>query len=208
MRSVSKRNVDYFELFTDCITLTLNAAIELQTALSNGIIQKSELKRIGNLARECDILEHQCLKVVDTAFITPIDRADIVELVRAIAYLTNSIDTAANMICILQIKPINTYLISFAECIVKACRILDLLIQLLKQHKKNREKIKKYISGIKQIKKESTPIFIDSIERLFTQERDTVRLIKQKDAYELLIAALDRCMDIVNIVETIVVAKF
>ena len=208
MRSVSKRNVDYFELFTDCITLTLNAAIELQTALSNGIIQKSELKRIGNLARECDILEHQCLKVVDTAFITPIDRADIVELVRAIAYLTNSIDTAANMICILQIKPINTYLISFAECIVKACRILDLLIQLLKQHKKNREKIKNYISGIKQIKKESTRIFIDSIERLFTQERDTVRLIKQKDAYELLIAALDRCMDIVNIVETIVVAKF
>ncbi|MGI5936975.1 MAG: DUF47 family protein, partial [Oscillospiraceae bacterium] len=101
MGKMSKKSVDYFEMFEHGISISLEAAQALQAAFGDEHIVESELKSIKEIEHKGDIHVHQCLRKIDVAFITPIDRTDIVEIIKSLENLTDSIDAVANHIYIL-----------------------------------------------------------------------------------------------------------
>lgn len=207
MSSISRKNVDYFEMFDVGMKIALKAARALQSAFSDGIINEAELKQIKGIEHEGDLHVHQCIRTIDVAFITPIDRADIVEIVKAIENLTDSIDTIANRIYMLQIKEANEYLIKFVNNVVLSCEKLEEMMGELKQFKKNQKSIRECIIEVNRLEEDGDRTYSESMIKLFTTETDAIKLIKQKDLYELLEDALDRCEDVADIVEKIIVAK-
>jgi uncharacterized protein Yka (UPF0111/DUF47 family) len=207
MSKISRKSVDYFEMFDTGMCIALKAAQQLQKAFSDGTIDEKELRHIKDTEHEGDLHVHQCIRAIDVAFITPIDRDDIVEIVKAIENLTDSIDSVANRIYMLQIKQANEYLIKFVDYIVLSCEKLKEMMGELKQFKKNPKTIKECIIEVNHLEEEGDRTFTESMIKLFTSETDPITLIKQKDLYELLEDSLDRCEDVADIVEKVIVAK-
>jgi uncharacterized protein Yka (UPF0111/DUF47 family) len=204
---MTRKNVDYFEMFETGMKIALKAAKTLQTAFSDGIINETELRLIKDVEHEGDIHVHACIKVIDVAFITPIDRTDIVEIVKSIENLTDSIDYIANRIYMYQFKEANEYLLKFVDSLVSSCETLSDMMTALKQFKKNQAKIKECIIEVNRLEEVGDRIYMESMMKLFECETDAIKLIKQKDLYELLEEALDRCEDIADMVEKVIVAK-
>jgi predicted phosphate transport protein (TIGR00153 family) len=207
MGKISKKNVDYFEMFEKGIGISLLAAERLRDAFSNGNISIDELKLVKDAEHEGDLHVHQCLKKIDVAFITPIDRTDIVEIIKAIENITDSIEDVANHIYILRINEANEYLRKFVEYIVEACKMLKELMTALKSFKKNQKKINECIIEVNRIEEEGDRIYAEGMTKLFENETDPIKIIKQKDVYKLLEQTVDLCEDVADIVEKVMVAK-
>ena len=207
MGKISRKSVDYFEMFEKGMQIALKAALTLQSSFANGIINNSELKTIKDIEHEGDLHVHQCLKAIDIAFITPIDRTDIVEIIKAIECLTDSIDYIATHIHILQITEANEYLVRFVNSVVLSCEILNDLMTALKQFKKNQKKINECIIEVNRIEEEGDRTYVESMLRLFQDEKDAIQIIKQKELYQLLEDTIDFCEDIADLVEKVMVAK-
>jgi uncharacterized protein Yka (UPF0111/DUF47 family) len=207
MSNITRKNVDYFEMFDTGMSISLKAAKKLQAAFSDGTIDEAELKQIKDIEHEGDLHVHQCIKTIDVAFITPIDRTDIVEIVKAIENLTDSIDAISNRIFMLQITEADEYLVKFVNSLVLSCETLNEMMCQLKQFKKNSKRIKECIIEVNRLEEVGDRTFMESMRNLFMCEKDAIRLVKQKDLYELLEDALDRAEDIADIVEKVIVAK-
>ncbi|NLL39344.1 MAG: DUF47 family protein [Clostridiales bacterium] len=207
MGKISRKKVDYYEMFEKGMQIAYNAAVKLKSAFADGVINEFELKEIKDIEHEGDLHVHQCLRAIDIAFITPIDRTDMVEIIKAIENLTDSIDYIATHINILQIRDANKYLVSFVDSIVSACDILNKLMRALKQYKKNQKKINEYIIEVNRIEEEGDRIYAESMRRLFQDETNAIKIIKQKELYQLLEDSIDRCEDVADLVEKVMVAK-
>lgn len=207
MSNISRKNVDYFEMFDTGMSIAFKAAKKLEAAFSDGVINEEELRQIKEIEHEGDLHVHQCIRKIDVAFITPIDRTDIVEIVKAIENLTDSLDAIAARIFMLQITEADEYLIKFVESVVLSCETLNELMCQLKQFKKNQKRIKECIIEVNRLEEVGDRTYMESMKKLFASETDPIKLIKQKDLYELLEDTLDRCEDIADIVEKVIVAK-
>jgi uncharacterized protein Yka (UPF0111/DUF47 family) len=207
MGKISRKNVDYFEMFEKGMQIALKAAERLQASFADGKINEAELKMIKEAEHEGDLHVHQCIKAIDIAFITPIDRTDIVEIIKAIECLTDSIDYIATHIHILQITEANEYLVRFVNSVVLSCKTLSELMSALKQYKKNQKKISECIIEVNRIEEEGDRTYADSMMHLFQDEKDAIKIIKQKELYQLLEDSIDYCEDIADLVEKVMVAK-
>ena len=207
MSSITRKNVDYYQLFDTGVQIALKAAKMLQTSFADGVINEEELRQIKEVEHEGDLHVHQCIRAIDIAFITPIDRTDIVEIVKAIENLTDSIDHIANRIYMYQIKEANDYLIKFVNGLVLSCETLKEMMSELKKFKKNPKRLKECIIEVNRLEEEGDRTYMECMVKLFTQEKDAITLIKQKDLYELLEESLDCCEDVADIVEKIIVTK-
>lgn len=136
MGKMSTKSVDYFEMFQQGVSISLEAAQALQAAFRDRCIVESELKSIKDIEHKGDTHVHQCLRKIDIAFITPIDRTDIVDIIKAIENLTDCIDAVANHIAIFNIRESSTYLRRFVDYIVQCCKKLDELMAALKNFKR------------------------------------------------------------------------
>jgi uncharacterized protein len=204
---INKKSVDYFEMFEKGIKISLVAAERLQAAFADGVINEAELKLVKDAEHDGDHLVHECLKKIDVAFITPIDRNDIVEIIKAIENLTDSIDAVANHIYILHVNEAKEYLRKFVDYVVISCRVLNELMTALKQFKKNQKKINDCIIEVNRIEEEGDRTYAESMRNLFERETDPILIIKKKELYQLLEYSVDCCEDVADLVEKVMVAK-
>jgi uncharacterized protein Yka (UPF0111/DUF47 family) len=204
---INKKSVDYFEMFVKGIGISLVAAERLQTAFADGIINVDELKLVKDAEHEGDHHVHECLKKIEVAFITPIDRTDIVEILKAIENVTDSIDAVANHIYILHVTEAREYLRKFVDFVVLSCRILNELMIALKQYKKNQKKINECIIEVNRLEEEADRTYSESMRKLFENETDPITVIKKKELYQLLEYSVDCCEDVADMVEKVIVAK-
>jgi len=207
MGKMSKKSVDYFEMFEQGISISLEAARALRAAFGDERIVESELKSIKEIEHRGDTHVHQCLRKIDVAFITPIDRTDIVEIIKAIENLTDSIDAVSNHIYMLNVQDSNSYLRKFVDYIVMSCEKLNELMTALKTFKKNHAKIKECIVEVNRIEEEADRAYAESMRKLFENETDPIAIIKKKELYQLLEHAVDCSEDVADLVEKVMVAK-
>lgn len=204
---ISRKEVDYFEMFAKGITITLQAAKKLRIAFNDGIINECELKLIKELEHDGDKHFHQSLKIIDVAFITPIDRTDIVEILKGIEDITDSIDSVANHIYMMNITQSNEYLRKFVDLAVNSCERLYDLMLALKQFKKNPKNINELIVEVNRLEEEGDRTYLESMRCLFEYEKDLLTIVKNKELYKLLERCLDYCEDVADMVEKIMIAK-
>jgi uncharacterized protein len=204
---INRKSVDYFGMFEQWMKISLVAAERLRNAFADGIIDEAELKLVKDAEHEGDHHVHECLKKIEVAFITPIDRTDIVEIIKAIENVTDSIDAVANHIYILQVKEAKEYLRKFVDDVVLSCQVLNELMSALQHIKKNTKKINECIIEVNRIEEEADRTYSESMRVLFANETDPVLIIKKKELYQLLEHSVDCCEDVADLVEKVMVAK-
>lgn len=203
----NKKEVDIFSLFESSASFSHKAAVTLKKAYEDGTVDYAELKHLKEIEHEADIHVHRCLKIVEEAFITPIDRSDIVEIIKEIENITDSIDSIANHTYMMCVKEVNEAAKNLMSLVVDACDKLEDLMKLLKNFKKDFKKINDLIIEINNIEEAGDRTYLNATRTLFEFETDAKKIIVWKLLYDQLEGALDKCEDVADIVQKIIISK-
>jgi len=207
-RAITHGDVDYFEMFIKGSNISLKAALALQSAFADEIVSIEELTKIKEIEHEGDRLVHESLKVLEEAFITPIDQTDLMEILKGIENITDSIDYVATHCYMLKIEHSDNYIDSFITIMISACEELVELMQELRNFKKTPfKRMNQLIVDINAKEEAADRIYTESMRNLFTNETNPITIIRKKEIYQRLEDVLDRLEDVADMVERLIVAK-
>jgi uncharacterized protein Yka (UPF0111/DUF47 family) len=143
------------------------------------------------------------VEALHKTFITPIERDDIYRLIGKMDDIMDYVEAAAERIALYKLTVMTADVKDLADVLVRATKELEAAIKLLRDMG-NAEAISKKCIDINRLENESDSILRAAVARLFDEEQDTRLIIKWKEIYENLENATDRCEDVANIIEGVV----
>ncbi len=200
------KDKDWFDLFVTSISYSNNAARVLKKAFEDGLVDYKELQNIKSIEHEADRHVHRCLKLVEEAFITPIDRADMIEIVNEIENITDCIDSIGNVTYMTCIKQVNEDAQNLMQLLVEACSKLEELMKNLNNYKKNQKAINNAIIEINRIEEMGDKTYLNAMRTLFEFETDAKKIIAYQRLYNELENALDKCEDVADAIQKVIIS--
>lgn len=193
----------FFELFKElsgCIVQGAHEFRDLATHLSES---ERRARNIKEVEHQGDEITHRTVKLLHETFITPLDREDIHQLVSKMDDILDFIDAAAQRIHLYDVTEIPKEGQELAEICVQAAHLVQSAVGAL-EDLKNPDNVVKTCVEINRLENDADHVLRSGLARLFKEEPDTRKLIKLKEVYELLETVTDRCEDVANIIEGIV----
>jgi uncharacterized protein len=163
--------------------------------------KKRELvKNIKEIESKGDNIVHSIIESLDNTFVTPIDKEDIHKLAMLLDDIIDSLYATSIRLTIFKIKKVNFYIKKLSEVVVETIRKIELgVIGASKLKKMN-----KFYIDIHTLENKGDEIFRTALEELFTK-KNPVEILKYRELYEFLENTTDKCEDVANIIESIVV---
>lgn len=162
------------------------------------------IKEMEDLEHQNDDLTHEIFLELGRNFITPFDREDIHSLASALDDVADYIYASAKKINFYKVDPIEQPIQKFADAILEAVLAVNEAVKELR-NLKNTQKIIECVIKINAVENQADDIFDLCIEQLFENENDIKQLIKKREIYQLMETVTDKCEDVGNVVESIVV---
>ena len=204
MFSLIPKEVVFFELFERAAQNANACAKELAEAFDRFDDVPQRAKRIKDLEHAGDQLTHETIERLNTTFITPIDREDIHELICRLDDIVDLIDTAMNRVLLYKIKVATDDGKALTQCLVHATGILVEMMPAMR-NLKNTDWIRQKCRDVHTQENEGDRIEQHALASLFDNHGDDpMYVMKWKNIIEELEGATDRCEDVANIVEGIV----
>ena len=156
---------------------------------------------IKEVEHKCDFLTHEIIQRLHRTFVTPLDREDIHSLARSLDDVMDAIDACAAIVRLYQIKVVRPdtreltrIIVASSEQLVKALKALE-----------RRKGVAEPAVEINRLENEADRAHQMAVRRLFEEEHDPIQVIKWKEILDFLEDATDRCEDVANVLEGVVV---
>jgi predicted phosphate transport protein (TIGR00153 family) len=162
------------------------------------------VRQIEKLEHIGDEITHTIFQEVSTTFITPFDREDIQRLASVLDDVIDYIHGSAKRIELYKVDPIHPSMIKLAELIQQSANELNLAINSLRSMK-NLIKVRESLVRVNSLENHADDIFDNAVARLFEDEKDAIQIIKIKEVLTALETATDKCEDVANVIESIMV---
>ena len=193
------------QFFKDFVSLAgeiRSGAHALRQMLSVNPIAMSQVGVIKDIEHRCDKATHGIIDRLNRTFVTPLDREDIHSLAVNMDDVMDAIDAAAAVFRLYKVEEARTGARRLAEIIADAT---DLLAEAMGRLER-REGVIELSARVSQLEKEADRVHQDAIVALFEdQKNDPIAVIKWKEILDFLEAATDRCDDVANLVQGVVV---
>lgn len=164
------------------------------------------IREIEKLEHRGDEITHTIFNELATTFITPFDREDIQYLASGLDDILDYIHGSAKRIELYKVEVIHPSMIKLAELILQCSEQLDMAIQQLRSMR-NTVKMREALVRVNSIENHADDIFDNAVARLFEEEKNAVEVIKIKEVLSALETATDKCEDVANVLETIIVKQ-
>ncbi len=164
----------------------------------------SIIKEMEDLEHQNDALTHKIFMELGRNFITPFDREDIHSLATSLDDVADYIYATAKKINFYRVDPDDTGILKMADAIQEAVLAVNAAVKELR-NLKNTQKIIECVIKINSVENQADDIFDLSIEKLFDSDIDAKSLIKKREIYQIMEVATDKCEDVGNVIESIVV---
>lgn len=196
------REEQYFALFSQMSSFIYDAARALVEMLNDRSGDFTEhVKRIKAIEHACDEVTHTVSTRLNRSFITPFDREDIYTLSGVLDDVVDLIDDAARAMAIYQVREATTHSRRFADVILRMSVELHEVVSMLEKPNGMMPRLVE----IHRLENEGDDVYHAAIAELFRDATDALNVIKWKDIYEKLEAAVDRCEDAANIIESVII---
>ena len=156
---------------------------------------------IREVEHKCDFLTHEIIQRLNRTFVTPIDREDIHSLARSLDDVLDAIDDAASLVPLYGIDKVRPGARELARIISASTDQILLAVEALE----GRAGVLARVVEINRLENEADRAHLRAVGQLFEQERDPIAVIKWKEILDLLEDATDRCEDVANLLENVVV---
>lgn len=157
-----------------------------------------EIKRIEHAA---DKVTHQLFTRLNQTFVTPLDPEDLHNLGSSLDDVVDFIEDAAFRLSAYKVKPVPHGVPDLTR-IIHACSVK--LQSAVGKLKTNTPMLDDCIE-INRLENEADELVRKFVTRLFNEETDAIVLLKHKEIYEVLELATDRCEDVADVLQTVVV---
>lgn len=196
------KQIDFFEYFdriSQNITRTAGLFVAFVEKFDN---IEARTKEIHEAEKEGDILTHEIIRQLNQTFITPIDREDLYALASRLDDVLDLIWGAADRIMLFKITNITPEAINIAKDLLMITEVMHKAIHRLKE--KNYSYVQEYCIEINRLENRIDRSFKGALAALFDEVKDPILLIKWKEIYEHMEDASDKCEDVANILESII----
>ena len=156
---------------------------------------------IKEVEHKCDFLTHEIIQRLNKTFVTPIDREDIHAMARTLDDVIDAIDDAAALVPLYRISTMRSGARDLAGVIIAQTEEIKLALEALE----TKRGLLEHAVEINRLENEADRLHMAAVSQLFDEERDAMLVMKWKEIFDVLEAATDRCEDVANLVENIVV---
>ena len=177
---------------------TSEAVVVLFDDLSN----VEQAKKIHQLETEADVLTRDIFSELNKTFITPLDREDMQRIASKIDDVIDFMDGIAARVYSYKITTPPPYTVEMATELVKATKEVEYMISKLQRIKNSKDMIQ-HCRNTGDIEHTVDDLYREAIRDLFESD-DAIKIIKLKDIYETMETASDRCVDVADVIEDIV----
>jgi len=194
------REEKFFEMFEAAAQNIHRGAYLLKEMMETYRDPEKQAEAILEVEHAGDTITHDIVHKLNQTFITPIDREDIYALSSALDDVLDLIEAVSDRMIMYKIKTPTETARRLAEVIFKSAEEIVKGVGLLKAV----GNVKPYCIEINRLENEADRISRDAVAALFENERDPIMILKWKEIYEHLEEATDRCEDVANILENVV----
>ena len=196
--------VDFVKFFEEHCALIEQAAKELATLSEPGANVATIVVHIKELEHEADTLTHRCLTALLRTFITPFERSHIQALIRKLDDVMDSINDAACRISLYEIKEFLPEARSLTKVIQDISAEMAVAVKSLRNLKEEKA-LRETCIHIHRLENDADEILRSALKGLFTRNLHPYLVIQWKEVFEHLERATDRCEDVADIVQSIVI---
>lgn len=200
--SLLPREERFFELFDRMAAKVVEAAQRFVDLVENFTDVPRKVKQIDEVENEADLIAHEVMDKLNKSFITPFDREDIRSLTLYLDDVVDDIEATASLFHLYDIAKPTAEAAEMARLIKSAA---DQIQKAVRQIEGGHEHLTTFIVEIKRLENKADQICREQVGRLFREEKDLRELLKWKEIYEQLEACADRCEDVGDVIEDIVV---
>ncbi len=193
----------FFDLFNAHAAQIVEGSHALVQLMANPEAPTVHAERIDHAERSADKITHETIALLHKTFITPIDRDQIHQLINNMDDILDLIQDTAESMVLFDIRRTTPEAQQLAQICQMTCDRVKAAVGLL-SNLRNPEAIMKTCEEIDRLESDADRVMRSAMSRLFREESDVKQVIKLRSIYELLELITDRCEDVANIVEGIV----
>ena len=156
---------------------------------------------IKQVEHKCDLLTHEIIQRLNRTFVTPLDREDIHELARSLDDVMDAIDASAALVRLYRLNPVRFGARELARIVTASTDQVRLALTALERNKG----LMTHATEINRLENEADKLHQEAVSRLFSDERDPLLVMKWKETLDFLEDATDRCEDVANVLEGVMV---
>jgi uncharacterized protein len=195
------REESFYDLFAEDAANVLGAARLFETMLRTYDAPEDRAREIRDAEHRGDEMSHEIGRRLERTFVTPFDREDIHGLISALDDVLDYIEEAADTFILYRIEAPSAVAVQQASIIVKQCEQLQEALANLRGFKG----LEKYWIEVHRLENEGDQLARKATADLFSGGNHPIEVIKWKDIYAHLEAAIDKCEDVANIIERITI---
>ena len=203
LNKLMPREGKFFDLFNAHAAQIVEGGRALAQLFTNFEAAATHAERIDVAEHSADKITHETIALLHKTFITPIDRDQIHQLITNMDDVLDLIQDTAESIVLYDIRRVSPEAQQLAQICQMTCDRVKAAVGLL-ANLSDSEAIMKTCEEIDRLESDADRVMCSAMSRLFREESDVKQLIKLRSIYELLELITDRCEDVANIIEGIV----
>jgi uncharacterized protein len=198
------KKVDKFSALLSSISSNLDESVDFFTdyKLKNISDLKIFSEKMKEYESKGDTFVHEVIKELNDAFITPIEREDILQLAMSMDDVLDGLEACAALFEMYSITDADEFMLKFVDAIQNSVHEIQKAVELLSN--KKLAQIREHAIKIKDYESKCDNILRQSIKHLFAVEKDPIRIIQYKEIYEDLEDIADFCQTVANTLESII----
>jgi predicted phosphate transport protein (TIGR00153 family) len=195
------REEKFYTDFQDLAVELHGGALLLEAMVATDRPDWNKADEIKDVEHKCDSITHEIIQRLNRTFVTPLDREDIHALARTLDDVMDAIDAAASLIRLYRLETVRYGVREMAQIVTASTSEIRPALDALKDNKG----LITHAVEINRLENEADRIHAQAVSQLFDEERDPIMVMKWKETLDFLEAATDRCEDVANLLEGVMV---
>jgi len=195
------RDEQFFDLYNQMADEIRKAAELLERMLAADPPDVSTVDLIRDAEHRCDALTHDTIQRLHRTFVTPFDREDLHALATSLDNVMDAMDHAASLVRLYKIQVVRTGARELAHTVTASTERLHAALDALA----NTKPVHPHAVEINRLENEADRAYQSAVGSLFENESDPILIMKWKEIFDMLEEITDRCEDVANVIEGVVV---
>jgi len=203
------REGNFFDMFNQHAARIVEAAhafAKLVANYSDPALREQYMRQVDEAERAADRVTHDVNRLIHKTFITPIDRDQIHTLINTMDDVADLLQDSSETMSLYDVRTVNEEIVRLTDLSVRCCERVKEAVALIGAlaDAATAEAALKTCEEIDRLESDADRVMRAAMSRLFREEPDVREVIKLKAIYELLETITDKCEDVANVIEGII----
>lgn len=193
----------FYRWFEEASENNYKAALLLEKLCKNFKDPKKIADQIHTLEHNGDQISHHIYKELNSVFVTPLDREDIIALTQALDNVIDLIHASASSIVTYNVKKITPVALELAQTILASSKIVAEVLPKLR-NRRGFPQVYKAIVEINRLENTADDLLSSGLSKLFKKPKDPIDVIRWRDIYEMMENTTDKTEDIADVLQNLI----